>query len=144
MLFLFAHSAFLCKNLLFKRLLTDLEAVMTKKIMIIDDDPVIVNYLETLFNDNGYDTATANDGLEAKNIVTEFKPDLITLDLDMPNEWGPRFYRNLTKNKEFANIPVIVISGLAGREHSINKAVAFFAKPFDTDEILNKVKETIG
>ncbi len=117
---------------------------MTKKIMIIDDDPVIVNYLETLFNDNGYDTATANDGLEAKNIVTEFKPDLITLDLDMPNEWGPRFYRNLTKNKEFANIPVIVISGLAGREHSINKAVAFFAKPFDTDEILNKVKETIG
>ena len=117
---------------------------MTKRVMIIDDDPVIVNYLETILTDNGYETATANDGVEAKSIVSEFKPDLITLDLDMPNEWGPRFYRNLTKNKEFANIPVIVISGLAGREHSINKAVAYFAKPFNPDEILKKVKETIG
>ncbi len=120
------------------------EAMMAKKVMIIDDDPVIVNYLETLLSDNGYETATANDGVEAKNIISEFKPDLITLDLDMPNEWGPRFYRNITKKKEFSNIPVIVISGLAGREHSIKKAVAYFAKPFNPDEILNKVKETIG
>ena len=117
---------------------------MKKRIMIIDDDPVIVNYLETLFDDNGYETATANDGNEAKRIMTDFKPDLITLDLEMPNEWGPKFYRNIMKKTEFQSIPVIVISGLAGREHSIKKAVAYFAKPFNPDEILNKVKETIG
>lgn len=117
---------------------------MKKKVMIIDDDPVIVNYLETVLSDNGYDTLTASDGLEAREVVDNFKPDLITLDLDMPNEWGPRFYRNLTKNKAYKNIPVIVISGLAGREHSINKAVAFFAKPFNPEDVLKVVKDTIG
>lgn len=117
---------------------------MAKKVLIIDDDPVIVSYLETLLNDNDYQTETANDGIEAEAKVKEFVPDLITLDLDMPNEWGPRFYRKLTKNKAFKDIPVIVISGLSGREHSINKAVAIFAKPFDPDEVVKTVQNTIG
>ena len=117
---------------------------MEKKILIIDDDPIIVTYLETLLVNNGYETATANDGSEAVDIATNFKPDLITLDLEMPKEWGPRFYRKLSKKKEFANIPVIIISGLKGREHSIHKAVAVFGKPFNPDDVLKTIKETIG
>lgn len=117
---------------------------MKKKVLIIDDDPMVVSYLETLLDDNGYMTATANNGAEGEKIAKEFLPDLITLDLDMPNEWGPKFYRRLTKNKEFKNVPVIVISGLAGREHSINKAVGFFDKPFNPEEVLKVVKKTIG
>ena len=68
-----------------------------KKILIIDDDPVIVKYLEKLFNDNGYDTIIAHDGLEADTIVEDVIPDLITLDIEMPKEWGPRFSANLLK-----------------------------------------------
>ncbi len=117
---------------------------MKKKVLIIDDDPLIVSYLETLLDDNGYKTATANNGVDAEKTAKEFLPDLITLDLDMPDEWGPRVYRRLTKNKEFKDIPVIVISGLTGREHSINKAVGFFDKPFNPVEVLNAVKNTIG
>ena len=116
---------------------------MEKRILIIDDDPIIVTYLETLLVNNGYETATAFDGSEAIDIAAKFKPDLITLDLDMPKEWGPRFYRKLSKRKDCENIPVIVISGLTGREHSINRAIAFFGKPFNPDDVLKTIKETI-
>lgn len=117
---------------------------MGQKILIIDDDPIIVTYLETLLVNNGYETAIAYDGTEAIRVATEFKPDLITLDLAMPKEWGPRFYRKLSKKKDCENIPVIIISGLAGREHSINKAIAFFSKPFNPDDVLKTIKEAIG
>ncbi len=115
-----------------------------KKILIIDDDPVIVKYLEKLFNNNGYDTILAYDGLEAGDLVKESIPDLITLDLDMPKQWGTGFYRKLTKNKACRDIPVIVISGLAGRRLSIKKAVDIFGKPFDPDKLLATVKKTIN
>ena len=64
---------------------------MPKKILIIDDDPVILKYLKTLFEDNGYDTCTASSSMEGLQLVKDEKPDLITLDLEMPREWGPRF-----------------------------------------------------
>lgn len=117
---------------------------MAKKIMIVDDDPVIVKYLENIFNDNGYQTCVARDGSEGVNVVKKEKPDLITLDLEMPDEWGPRFYRNLSKEKEFKNVPVIVISGLTGNQYAIHKAVASLTKPFDKEKLLEIVKETIG
>ncbi len=117
---------------------------MAKKIMIIDDDPVIVKYLESLFNNNGYNTCVATDGSQGINVLKKEKPDLITLDLEMPEEWGPKFYRKLSQEKEFKNIPVIVISGLSGNKYAIIKAVASLTKPFDSDELLKIVKDTIG
>ena len=117
---------------------------MTHKIMIIDDDPVIVTYLETLFGDNGYDTMSAVDGREAEEKVRQYRPDLITLDLDMPREWGPRFYRNMTKDAALKDIPVIVVSGLSNPKHAIRNAVAVVRKPFDANALLALVKKTIG
>ncbi len=116
---------------------------MAKKIMVIDDDPVIVKYLVTLFENNGYETRTASDGVQGFEVAKKEKPDLITLDLDMPEEWGSKLYRRISKEKELKDIPVIVISGLAGR-HAIKKAVAFLSKPFDRDKLLGIVKSTIG
>ncbi len=117
---------------------------MTKKIMIVDDDPVIVKYLENIFKNSGYKTCVARDGSEGINIVKKENPDLITLDLEMPEEWGPRFYRKLSKEKSFKNIPVIVISGLAGSKYAINRAIASLSKPFDKDELLKIVNNAIG
>ena len=82
---------------------------MAKKIMIIDDDPAIVRYLQAVFSDNGYATCSASDSREGLEMVRSEKPDLITLDLQMPGEWGPRFYRKLRQDKELKDIPVIVI-----------------------------------
>jgi DNA-binding response OmpR family regulator len=116
--------------------------MMTKKIMIVDDDPAITKYLDALFQDNGYETCIADDGKKAMDVFKANTPDLITLDLEMPEEWGPRFFRKLSKTKGF-NTPVIVISGLSGRKYSIPKAQAFFAKPFDADEVLKAVKKIL-
>jgi CheY-like chemotaxis protein len=117
---------------------------MAKKIMIVEDDPIVVKYLKTLFDDNGYETLVAYDGTEAEDIVKDTKPDLITLDLELPKEWGPRFYRKMRKNEELKDIPVIVISGLSNPKHAITKAVAVLRKPFDEEKLLFIVKSTIG
>lgn len=116
---------------------------MAKKILIIDDDPVVVKYLENLFQDNGYETCAASSSMEGLEVVRREKPDLISLDLEMPGEWGPRFYRKLRKDKELKDTPIIVVSGIDG-DHAIKDAVAFVAKPFDPDKLLGIVKRTIG
>jgi len=116
---------------------------MGKKIMIVDDDPAITKYLEALFSDNGYDTCIAVDGKEAVDVYKAEKPDLITLDLEMPEEWGPRFFRKISKAKGF-DTPVIVISGLTSHEYSIPKAAAMFGKPFDAQKVVEKVNELLA
>jgi CheY-like chemotaxis protein len=116
---------------------------MAKKILIIDDDPIIVKYLQAVFSDNGYQTCTASSSMEGLEVVRKEKPDLITLDLQLPGEWGPRFYRKLRKEKELKDIPVIVISGIDG-DHAVQNAVAFVSKPFDPEKIIGIVKNTIG
>lgn len=117
---------------------------MAKKIMIIDDDPNIITYLTDLFRDNDYDTCSALGSSEAMEVIEKEKPDLITLDLEMPEEWGPRLYRTISQKKDIKNIPVIVISGVTGSKYAIPKAVASLMKPFDRDELLKIVKDTIG
>jgi DNA-binding response OmpR family regulator len=117
---------------------------MGKKILVIDDDPNVVDYLTTFFEDNGYGTCSAGDAQEGLEIAKSESPDLITLDLELPGEWGPRFYRKMSQEPQIKNIPVIVISGMSGNEYAIGKAVASLTKPFDRKELLDIVKRTIG
>ncbi|MCK9239046.1 DVU0259 family response regulator domain-containing protein [Desulfocurvus sp.] len=117
---------------------------MAKKIMVVDDDRDIVDYLVTLFKDSGYETCSAHDGDQALKMLETERPDLVTLDLEMPKEWGPRFYRKMTQMPEFKETPVIVISGLSGIHLAIKKAVATINKPFDPAQVLGIVKDTIG
>ncbi len=116
---------------------------MAKKILIIDDDPVIVKYLQAVFSDNGYATCSAANAREGLEMVRKEEPDLITLDIEMPGEWGPRFYRKLRQDKVYRGIPVVVFSGIDG-DHAIKDAVAFVSKPFDPEKIIGIVKNTLG
>lgn len=117
---------------------------MKKKILVIDDDLNIRDYLVSLFTDNGYDAYLAGDVKEGIKEAAKIKPDLITLDIEMPGEWGPRFYRQLSQDPELKNIPVIVISGLSGHQYAVVKAVASLTKPFDREELLKIVKDTLN
>ncbi|MHC1702038.1 MAG: DVU0259 family response regulator domain-containing protein [Humidesulfovibrio sp.] len=112
--------------------------------MIVDDDPDIVDYLRTVFRERGYDTCSASDGDVAMEVLVHEFPDLVTLDLEMPNEWGPKFYRKFSRIPEFRDLPVVVISGLPGIHLAIRKAVATVRKPFDPEEVLRIVEEAIG
>jgi CheY-like chemotaxis protein len=117
---------------------------MPKKVLVIDDEPHVVKYLTVFLQDCGYETCSAADGEAGFEVLKREKPDLITLDLQMPNETGTRFYRNLIKTKEFKDLPVIVISGLPGRHLAVSKPVAVFEKPIDREALLDTIKKTIG
>lgn len=116
---------------------------MAKKILVIDDDPNVAGYLTTLFEDNGYTTFQAENVQAGIEAARRERPDLITLDLEMPGDWGPRFYRKMSQDPDLKNTPVIVISGLSGNEYAIGKAVATLTKPFDREELLRIVQDTL-
>lgn len=127
-----------------------------KKILIVDDEEDILEYLTTLFRDNGYETITAKDGAEAFDVVKKEKPDLVTLDIIMPRESGVRFYRQVKEDEELKKIPIIIVTALTGyaydpqgflkfikaRKH-FPQPEGFVAKPVDRDELLKLVREHI-
>ncbi len=89
---------------------------MAKKIMVVDDDPLIVKYIVNILTDNGYETFSASDGVEAFEALKTQKPDMITLDLQMTDEWGPQFYRRLAKEDEFKDILAFCKVSMRGYE----------------------------
>ena len=117
---------------------------MKKKILVIDDDVNVRDYLVSMFEDNGYQVYFAGNVEEGLEQTKTNNPDLITLDIEMPGEWGPRFYRQLSQDAELKDTPVIVISGLCGHQGAVVKAAATFSKPFDRDKLLKVVKETLN
>ncbi len=117
---------------------------MSKKILIIDDDPDIVSYLKDVFDDAGYTTFTAGNGVEGIEKAQVHRPDCITLDMDMPGRGGTLFYVKLRQEPGLAEIPVIVISGVGPRPPAINKNVPVLSKPVDPQKTLQLVKEMIG
>ncbi len=117
---------------------------MAKKILVIDDDHHIVEYVVSLLKDNGYDTCTASTGASGIEMAQTEKPDLITLDLDMPEGWGTTLYRKLKKDEALKDIPVIIISGLEERPAATEKIDNYLSKPFDRDELLKIIKNAIG
>ncbi len=117
---------------------------MAKKILIVDDEEDIILFLDTLFKRAGFETITARNGVDALEVLKQEKPDLITLDLQMPKNTGTDFYRKMSRDKEFKDIPVVVISGLPGRHLAVPKPIAVFEKPIDRDRLLEVVQEAIG
>jgi two-component system, cell cycle response regulator DivK len=115
---------------------------MGKKILIVDDDPDIVSYLEDVFTDAGYTTLSARNGRQALAALEKERPDCITLDLEMPDMTGPKFNRALTK--EGLEVPIIVITGHPGLKYVIPGARAVFDKPIDQVALLAAVRDILG
>jgi len=124
---------------------------MNKKILIVEDEKDPKRYLELLLNENGYETSTASNGEEAALKVSEFNPDLITLDVIMPEQSGVKFYRDLKKKPEFSDLPVIIITGISRYKDlfkrdfaTMPKPFAFLEKPIESELLLGAVKEALG
>ena len=114
-------------------------AKRTKTILVIDDEADVRTFLTAILKRNGYDTVTAENGQVALEVAREVRPDLITLDLMMPNKSGTDFYRTLAKDPELAKIPVIVVSGTPGRHLAVKEPVAVFDKPINPDDFIDAV-----
>ena len=117
---------------------------MGRKILIVDDDQDIITFLSTLFKKNGYETITADNGEKGLELAKAEKPDLVTLDLQMPRETGTGFYRKFARDPDLKDVPVVIISGLAGRHLAVKQPLAVFDKPIDPDKLMEVVRGAIG
>ena len=84
---------------------------MPKKILIVDDDPDNISIISLIVEDNGYISVSANNGKEGFELVKKEKPDLVTLDLIMPEQSGIVMFQELKKDPDLCDIPVVIISG---------------------------------
>lgn len=127
-----------------------------KTILVVEDDADQSAYLTTLFGDAGYVAVSARDGNQAMARAKESKPDLITLDMSMPEKSGVKFYTEIRSDPELAGVPVLVITGvtgMGGKPEDFEKFLAgrkqipppqgFMPKPVDRDRLLAKVKELL-
>ncbi|KXK12108.1 MAG: OmpR family two-component response regulator [Chloroflexi bacterium OLB14] len=113
------------------------------KILMVDDDKLVTDLLEKLLKVDGYQTVTVNDSSKAIEIAQVENPDLILLDLMMPQPDGFRVCRMLREIREFKRTPIIIVTAL---DDSDSRAVAFGAgandyltKPFHPDELSEKI-----
>ncbi len=122
-----------------------------KTVLVVDDEPDVVDYLSTLLEDNGYSTVTARDGVDAMEKVKATRPDLITLDITMPEKSGVKFYREMKESGEYQGIPIIIITGLSAdfekfisTRRQVPPPEGYVSKPIERGEILELVKRLAG
>lgn len=93
-----------------------MEKPETKTILVVEDEPDVLMFIEAVLEDAGFNVVTAANGHEAYNRVKEQPPDFITLDLVMPKQSGALFYLKLCKNRNWCDIPVMILSAHAHDE----------------------------
>ena len=116
---------------------------MEEKVLVVDDEEDVRIFLGGVLEREGYEALLAADGVEAFDVVTRERPRVVILDLQMPNQTGTQFYRRLTRHHELAEIPVIVVSGIAGRHLAVKEPFASFDKPIDPEEFVAAVERAI-
>jgi CheY-like chemotaxis protein len=117
---------------------------MGARILLVDDDPDILESTQYLVEAEGYEVDTARNGREALDRLAQRRPDVILLDLMMPVMDGWQFVDELRKGA-CASVPVIVLSashGLAQKAKQLN-ASGWVAKPFDIDNLLHQIAELV-
>ena len=115
---------------------------MTKaKILVVDDEPGIVRIIRTRLEKNEYEVITALNGAEALERVRADKPDLILLDILMPEMDGCEFLQQMKIQGLMNNTPIIVLSAKANMREFflVEGAVDFIVKPFDSKNLLSEI-----
>lgn len=115
------------------------------KILIIDDDPDILEVLQLTLQMEGFETRTNRRGEEIFNEVQSFKPDVILLDILLSGSDGRVLCKQLKSDNETKNIPIILISAFSNGKDSITRAGAndFIPKPFDIEDLLCRVEKQL-
>ena len=115
-----------------------------EKILVVEDEKSIAHFISTVLNNNGYEAMQAVSGTEALSMISSHCPDLIILDLGLPDMDGLEILRQL---RNWSSLPVVVVSA---RSHERDKVDAldlgaddYLTKPFGTDELLARVRTAI-
>jgi DNA-binding response OmpR family regulator len=121
---------------------------VSKRILIADDEPNIVTALEFLLQRNGYEVHVARDGEEALKLVEATHPDLVLLDVMMPQKSGYEVCTRIRERTDWRHIKIIMLSA-KGRDAEVSKGLSigadvYVTKPFSTRELTDKIKELLS
>ncbi|BBO70599.1 response regulator [Desulfosarcina alkanivorans] len=130
---------------------------MSKKVLIVDDDPDVRLFNTTVVEESGHTPVEAANGEEGLKIIRKDPPDLVVLDVLMPKQSGIRLYRELKSDKTLMKIPVIILSGVAKRtflrsqkaltefgDKPVPEPENYLEKPVEPDELAAEIKKFLG
>lgn len=122
---------------------------MAKKILLVEDEEIIVNLLQRKLTKAGYEASVARDGEEGLRAIREVRPDLILLDIVMPKKGGFEVMEEMQEDPELRKIPVIIISN-SGQPVELDRAQKLGVRDwliktqFDPQEVIDKIVKQIG
>ena len=121
---------------------------MSRRVLLIEDEPNIIEAIRFLLTRDGWDVNTHSDGTNAVEVVQEAKPDLVILDMMLPGRSGMDILRDLREIVELAGLPVLM---LTARGQSRDRDMAekagvsrFMTKPFSNTEVLTAVRVLVA
>jgi two-component system chemotaxis response regulator CheY len=119
---------------------------MAKRVLVVDDSPLVRDVQVLLLQEAGYAATALSGAREALDRLPDLRPDLIVLDMTMPEMDGRQFLRRLRADDAWAGVPVIVASGLDADElgPSTEGECDVLAKPFSDVALLSSVRRLIG
>ena len=118
---------------------------MSKKILVVDDDPTLVKVVQPFLESHGFQVRIAVDGLEGIEMVKKESPDLIVLDVHMPRMNGYTFVFELKKITNAQTIPIIVLTAKEGMAEifKVEGVKEYITKPFKPEVLLTAIKKYI-
>ncbi len=122
---------------------------MPKKVLLVEDEEIMINLLQKKLVQEGYEVSIAKNGEEGLSMMKEVKPDIILLDIIMPKMSGFEVMEEMRKDTELKKIPIVVISN-SGQPVELDKAKELGARDwlikteFDPQEVIEKVIRQIG
>lgn len=123
-------------------------ATARQRILVCDDNSLLVDLIEHHLVENGYDVDLAHDGGEALASIEEGRPDAVVLDAMMPVHSGFEVLRRMKEQPATAGIPVVMLTGLSQEDDVVNAlelgAAEFMVKPFLPEELLARLKRLLG
>ncbi|RZK59168.1 MAG: response regulator [Pedobacter sp.] len=115
-----------------------------KNILVIEDNHAILDVITLVLQSEAYKVAGLNKSVDMMKHIDDFKPDLMILDIMLPDGDGRELLGQLRNNQKTANIPVLMISAKYTSEtiqqNTTYKPNGFLAKPFDIDDLLDKIE----
>lgn len=121
---------------------------MTKSVMIVEDNELNMKLFNDLLEANGYRTIKTRNGLEALDLARDNRPDLILMDIQLPEVSGLEVTKWLKEDEDLHTIPVIAITAFAmkGDEERIRQGgcEAYISKPISVSKFLETVKSYLG
>ena len=126
-----------------------MENATVKRILCIEDEPEMIDLIKLILGRRGYEVLGATGGIEGARLVRELLPDLVLLDLMMPDMDGWEVYQQMKADLTTRNIPVIVVTAKAQNIDKvlglhIAKVDDYIAKPFSPQELMESVEKILG